>query len=60
MCASSSCRSTLSPQLILAGPIIVLLVLLLPAEYILIKQLRDWAGRLPRALSVVFRWAMST
>ena len=36
---------------ILAGPIIVLLVLLLPAQYIPIKQLRDWAGRLPRALS---------
>jgi hypothetical protein len=36
---------------ILAGPIVVLLVLLLPAQYAPVKSIREWSSKLPRALS---------
>lgn len=36
---------------VLAGPIVVLLALLVPAQYAPLKMIRDWGGKLPRALA---------
>jgi len=36
---------------ILAGPIVILLVLLVPTQYVPVKKIREWGEKLPRALS---------